>query len=141
MHTFMPPMLTVRRLLGRLLSSSMLFALPPLTPQPPAPPPQPQGAGRRDYFIGLGVGLIPLVLAMVGLGGLIFGARAGVDTSVYSILLAAGGILYVLEIVSMAFLFPSQRTRQAGFGVLTMVAVSPVVFFVGCIAILATPQF
>src|SRR5215472_10417149 len=60
-----------------LISRVMLGVMPPdlpLPPPPPSPPlmpaapPPPQGGFRRGYLIGLGAGLIPLVVAMIGLG-------------------------------------------------------------------------
>src|SRR5262249_55125956 len=115
--------------------------LPPMSRFPPPPPPPPGPGGRRDFLIGLGIGLIPLLMAMVGLGGVIFSARVGnYDTTVYSILLGAGAVLYIVELITMALFASSPRLRRVGFGLLTMVAASPVVFAIGCVAILVAPQ-
>jgi hypothetical protein len=114
--------------------------MPPLTPMSPVPPPPPDSypSRRRDFFIGLGFGLLPLVVAMVGIGGVTKGPS---DTSViFSDLLAAGGILWVVSLIVMIVFLAIKRLRNVGLGLVASVVSSPVIFFIGCIAFLATPR-
>jgi hypothetical protein len=118
-----------------LLSRVMLSVMPPTVPLPPPPPmpppmpaapPPPQRGFLRGYLIGLGVGLIPLVVAMIGLGQV----SSGGGTNANLLLLGLG--LYLAEIISMIVLLVVRRTRPIGYGLLTMVVISPIVFFIGC---------
>jgi hypothetical protein len=118
-----------------LLSRVMLSVMPPPVPVPPPPPmpppmpaapPPPQRGFRRGYLIGLGVGLIPLAVAMIGLGQISNGSGANFN------LLLLGLGLYLAEIIAMIVLLVVSRTRPIGYGLLTMVVISPIVFFIAC---------
>jgi hypothetical protein len=73
---------------------------------------------------------------MIGLGGLINYSRAGGDASVFSELLIAGGLLYLVALVVMIVFLFIAALRRIGLGMLTALAVSPVVFFIGCVALI-----
>ncbi|MGO8950158.1 MAG: hypothetical protein ACLQUY_21380 [Ktedonobacterales bacterium] len=124
-----------------LLSRVMLSVMPPTVPAPPPPPmpptlpaapPPPQRGFLRAYLIGLGVGLIPLVLVMIGIGQVISSSRGGPANSFLSYLFLLGIVLYLAEIIAMIVLLVMSRTRPIGYGLLTMVVISPIVFAVGC---------
>jgi hypothetical protein len=83
----------------------------------------------------LGIGAIPLLLAMIGLGGLINVSRAGGDTSLFSGLLLAGSLLYLIALIVMIVFLVIDQTRRIGFGMLAALAASLVVFFIGCVAL------
>jgi hypothetical protein len=132
-------MLRSRYLLPRVMLSVMPPAVPvppppPMPPSMPGAPPPPQRGFRRGYLIGLGVGLIPLLVALIGLGELSTGA--GSD---FTLLLAGLG-LYVAEIIVMIVLLVVSRTRPIGYGLLTTVVISPIVFFIGCTVRVLNPS-
>jgi hypothetical protein len=81
--------------------------------------------------------LIPLLLAMIGLGETISGSRGGPANSFLSSLLVVGGILYLAEIIAMIVLLVIRRTRPIGYGLLTTVVISPIVFAISCFALFA----
>jgi hypothetical protein len=144
MHTFLPPTLG-KRFLARLLSGAMLSDMPPLPPPPPppptSPPPTPPQRDRtREFYIGLGVGAIPLLLAMIGLGGLIAQLRGATASNIFSGLLLAGGLLYLIALIVMIVFLAIQRLRRVGLGMVAALAASPVVFFISCVALLSAPR-
>lgn len=134
-------------------------ATPPVTPLPsatvlppppppfypygaqPAPPPipmQPRGTqqgGRRQYFLGLGLGFIPLLLALIGVGLSVQtnNATAGAIAGVL-LLLALGG--YIAEFIGMIVCLSLARVRSVGYGLLTMVVATPVIAVISCFAVL-----
>jgi hypothetical protein len=77
--------------------------------------------------------LIPLVVAMIGLGQV----RSGGGGNATLLLLGLG--LYLAEIISMTVLLIVRRTRPIGYGLLTMVVISPIVFFISCLVVLSFP--
>ncbi len=82
---------------------------------------------RRQYFIGLGVGLIPLIIFLVS-----FGLSIG-STSfafLYGVILAA--LLYIIELIVTIIVLVNNRLRFAGYGLLTAFLASPVIATVGC---------
>jgi len=77
---------------------------------------------RLQYFIGLGVGLIPLILAIVSLG-----------TSGGGLLLTIALILYGAQLIATIVLLIIGQVRFVGYGLLTLFLISPMVFFLACI--------
>jgi hypothetical protein len=137
---YFPPSTPGNNVLARLLSGALLSVMPPPPPLPPPTPlrpPPPQG--QRDFLIGLGVGAIPLLVAMIGLGGLINVSRAGGDSTLFGYVLGAGGVLWVIGFIVMIVFTIIQRLRRIGLGMLTSLVASPVIFFIGCVALYLTP--
>jgi hypothetical protein len=99
---------------------------------PPSGPPRPNGT--RQYFIGLGIGFIPLIVALISVGGLL---GPGGGSSFFLAFLQIAGILYVGTIIGMIVCLSIAEVRNVGFGLLTMVAAIPVIIFVGCVALLS----
>ncbi len=121
-------------------------------PPPPAYPPPPGGVpygvrvvvpfpeqltpGQKtgQFFIGLGIGLIPLVLALLALGSSL------VNINISQV---AGLVFYLalglfLAAFVLAIVFLAQPTRRfIGYGMLTSVLASPVIFFYSCVAIVS----
>ena len=85
----------------------------------------------QQFFIGMGIGLIPLILAMIGLGAI------GASTS--NILLSTALILYGLEFIATIVLLAIRRVRFIGYGLLTLFLITPVVFFIACLVRLQSP--
>lgn len=130
-----------RRAVRRMLTLASPGVMPPdepPSPFTPAPPLPPEPYDRRSYLIGLLCGLLPLIVAMVGLGGAIRGPSA--QNGLFSVILVAGGILYVVAIIVMIVFLALARMRRVGFGLLTSVLASPVIFFIGCIALFVAPR-
>jgi hypothetical protein len=111
--------------------------LTPMTPLPPAAAPNPR-RNTRLYFYGLAAGAIPLVLALISVAASVsrnpnptLNASAGVG-------LIASAILYVAALITMIVFLVISRLRPVGYGLLTAVAASPVIFAVGCTALIAS---
>ena len=96
-----------------------------------------QGQKRRHYFIGLGVGLIPMIIFLVNFGWLT--GAVGSYSALFDALpvSALAALLYVVEfIVTLIFLNQTNKqNRFAGYGLLTAFLVSPVVVAIGCTVI------
>lgn len=109
------------------------------TPSPPTPLPPNGHASRNAYLRGLAFGSIPLVIFWI------FGGIAGVMQFVnppnpYSyagagplfIGIALGGIGLIVLLFETIVSLASRQTRFLGYGLLTMVLVSPVAAVLGC---------
>lgn len=103
---------------------------------PPAPPQFTTQQKRTRFLLGLGLGLIPLVLALIAAGLGFSGASSGVPAAVGPLLIAAG-ILFVVAIILMIVFLAITRLRFIGYGLLAAVAATPVVGAIGCYAIIA----
>lgn len=104
-------------------------------------PLRPQHNGR-NYWIGIGIGFIP-VLLLWGYGAfscpITFSvtacstAQAGSATmGLASTLLTLSVIAYLIGLVALVPLLIVKQARFVGYGVLTMVLVGPVVGVIGC---------
>lgn len=93
--------------------------------QPPILPPRPS---RRfvEYLIGLALGAIPMVLMLISIGGL--------ASQISGTLLAWSLGLYILAFFAAIFCLFNSRSRFIGYGLLTMAFVTPVVFYIACVA-------
>jgi hypothetical protein len=92
------------------------------------PEPPREQAHSLHYFIGLGIGLIPLIVALVAVGN-IMNASAGITFTV-----ALG--LYAAEFIAMIVCLAISRTRFIGYGLLTMVLAGPVITVISCVVVL-----
>jgi hypothetical protein len=88
----------------------------------PTPFPAPQKS-RGNYFVGLVLGFIPLILFLVG-----FSPNLTVLISVSILLWLA---VLIAAIVSLFI----QSIRSVGYGLLTAFLVTPVVAYIGCVVI------
>jgi hypothetical protein len=101
-------------------------------------PPRPPVTGRhhtRQFLLGLGLGAIPLIVALVGVYMIQFvgGSNSGAG-------LIAGGALYLAAVIAMIVCLSVARVRFVGYGLLAAVAASPVIFGIGCVVILSRPR-
>jgi hypothetical protein len=87
-------------------------------------PPPPFWTKKRQYLLGLGLGLVPVVLTLIGMGNWACLGRY--------IPGAAVGYLYVAQIVGGLSCVSFDRIRSLGYGLLTMILLSPVVAVIGC---------
>ena len=94
----------------------------------PLPPPA-FWTKKRQYLLGLGLGLVPVVLLLAGVGNLACAGRGGLP--------AAAGYLYVAQIVGGLICVCFDRIRSVGYGLLTMALAGPVVAAIGCAVILS----
>ena len=106
----------------------MTSSPPPLPPVPPMTP-LTQEQKRRQYFIGLGVGLIPLIIFLVS-----FGLSLGTNYAYLNGIFIAA-FLYVIELIVTIIFLLDKRVRFAGYGLLTAFLASPVVAAIGCTVI------
>jgi hypothetical protein len=103
---------------------------PPGTPpSPQSPQPLTQAQQRRQYFIGLGVGLIPLIIFLVSFG-LLSSTNSASSIGILGIFAAA--FLYFIELLVTIIFLIDKQNRFAGYGLLTAFLASPVIAAVGC---------
>lgn len=91
------------------------------------PPPTPQ-QNRLQYFLGLGLGFIPLVLFFIGF---VPGITWLIITSL---------VLFLAAIIASIVCIIIARVRFVGYGLLTAVPVSLIAAAIGCIVILSRPR-
>src|SRR5918912_1465958 len=97
-------------------------------PQEPVPLPPPAfWTKKRQYLLGLGLGLVPVVLLLAGVGNLVCAGGGGLP--------AAAGYLYVAQIVGGLICVCFDRIRSVGYGLLTMALAGPIVAAIGCAVI------
>lgn len=97
----------------------------PRSIQPPALPPRPS-MRFIEYLIGLALGAIPLALALIAIGGL--------ATQLSGTLLFWAAVLYIASIVAAIACLVYAPSRFIGYGLLTMVFVTPIVAYIACVA-------
>ena len=109
-------------------------------PPPAAPTPLPltQEEKRRQYFLSLGFGLIPVIVLLVTYGIGIQQGQNGLGTLIF------GGLavifLYIIELITtIVFLF-NKRQRFTGYGLLTAFLVTPIIAAIGCMVISSIPS-
>ncbi|WIG61235.1 MAG: hypothetical protein OJF49_003983 [Ktedonobacterales bacterium] len=111
------------------------YGAPPARPPIPMQPRAGQRGGRRQYFLGLGLGLIPLLLALIGVG---FAAQSNnvAASNAASVLLLVALVGYIAEFIGMIVCLSLARVRSVGYGLLTMVVATPVIAVISCFAVL-----
>ena len=102
-----------------------------MSTQSPARP-QNQPPRSRNYFIGIAIGLIPLLLGIVGIGI--------ISTPVGLYLFYAAVALYVITLIASLVCLAYRHVRFIGYGLLTMVFVTPVVYFIACAVAISRPR-
>jgi len=102
------------------------------TPIPPARPialPPTQRRKRWQYFLGLVLGLIPVIVFLVGYG-FALGTTGGALNALGP--LAIGLLLYFVELLIMIGFLNNKDRRFAGYGLLTAFLATPIVVAIGC---------
>jgi hypothetical protein len=97
-----------------------------MSSQAPQPQQNQEMSHSMQYFLGLGIGLIPLILAMISIG-----------TSSTTILFPIAPLLYLVMLIASVVCLIIQKVRFVGYGLLTMVCVTPVIAFIACIVLLS----
>ena len=90
----------------------------------------------RQYFLGLGLGLIPLGIFLVSFGLTL--TQSQITTLLQVIILVAIG-LYVIELIVTIVCLVIERVRFVGYGLLTAFLASPVIAYIGCMVIISIP--
>lgn len=90
---------------------------------------QSDGLKTLQFFLGVGLGLIPVLTFFLGIGLL---PRA---TNVGSSLLGVSFLLSFAAIIAVIVCLSIRKGRFAGYGFLAAVLVSPGVGFIGCLVI------
>jgi hypothetical protein len=98
----------------------------PTAPSGPSP--------TQKYFIGLGIGVIPVLPAWIS-GGFLFNTSPSGNSAIGSYFLFAAIGLSVVELIVMIVLLTNARLRPIGYGLLTLLLISPIVDVVGCLTI------
>lgn len=85
---------------------------------------------RRDWWVGIAAGMIPVVVFWVWIGNLSSSAAGTLGT--------IGGVLYFILVVSaiVVLVMSRERLRPLGYALLTMVFVGPIIWAVGCTVII-----
>lgn len=118
---------------------------PPPSFPPPAPVPFPQpelSAGQKTgrYFIGIGLGFVPVLVALAL--ALISGSLGGGVATVLSNVTVFLPCLLGLGFLGLMIYFLTQpRFRFIGYGMLTVLVALPVIAVAGCILILSNSSF
>jgi hypothetical protein len=89
----------------------------PLTPQ----------QQRKQYFLGLACGLIPVILFLLG-----YGIWLGTLGNSLIVLVWLGLFLYIVELIVTIVFLNIKKLRFAGYGLLTAFLVTPIVTAIGC---------
>ena len=87
---------------------------------------------KKHYWLGLGLGLIPLVAFLI-FYGLFLPSQS--LSSPFLILIIITGFLYVIELFVVIGCLASSRLRFVGYGLLTAFLVTPIVAAVACTAL------
>jgi ABC-type polysaccharide/polyol phosphate export permease len=100
----------------------------PERPRNVEPPRIPPGPSRRfiEYLIGLGIGAILLAVALLAMGTL--AGRFSSALFTLSIYLYLG--LFIATIICLV----NNRSRFIGYGMLTMFLISPIIWYISCMA-------
>ncbi len=116
---------------------------PPLTPQPIPPPPTPTRPAivphpqlslvqwRNRFLLGIGLGMIPVVIALISIGVLSSPASTTLGTLGIVGPIAAF-VLYLATFIGMIVCLAINRLRPTGYGLLTMVFAGPVITAASC---------
>jgi hypothetical protein len=94
------------------------------------PPLLTQVQKQRQYFLGLGLGLIPLMLFLTSFA---LSIRSSNNFFVTTVFVALG--LYVAQLIATIVCLVIDRIRFVGYGLLTLFLASPVIGAAGCIVI------
>lgn len=111
-----------------------------MTPSSPQPEPSGRPHRGRQYLVGPGLGIVPvLVYWLSGVFTCPYGSYSGCpgphDAPLGSIFSLAGIVLYLVAVVAALMLLFVPAYRFVGYGLLTMAFVDPVIGVVGCLAI------
>jgi len=107
-------------------------------PAAPIPLPLTVGQKRRQYFLGLGFGLIPLIVLLITIGAGSTPGENGLSILLFGALLAV--ILYIIELIPVIVFLANKQRRFVGYGLLTAFLAIPVVVAIGCYVILNPPH-
>ena len=94
------------------------------------PPSLTQVEKQRQYFLGLVLGLIPLIIFLASFG-LVTGTSGGLF--IYGIYVSA--ILYAIEFIVTIVFLVIDHLRFVGYGLLTAFLATPVIAVAGCLVI------
>ena len=108
--------------------------------QSQSPQPQPRKQSSREYFIGIGIGFVPLVLALVSIGGLFSGTGSSIGSVLFGTGLGIAILLYVALFVASIICLCIERSRYVGYGLLTMVVAIRIISFIGCLVSITGPH-
>jgi hypothetical protein len=100
-------------------------------------PPQPRPSYAKQFWLGIGLGAIPLITALLCIGALLGSTAA---SPIGGVLLIASIVLYAALFVAAIVCLSIRGVRFVGYGLLTMVIAIPVIAFIGCLAIIASPN-
>ncbi len=107
----------------------------------PLPFPAPElstGQKTGRYFIGIGLGFVPLLVLVAILliaGGL--GANGNVVNAIYTTAIYAPCLLELGALGLMIYFLTQQRFRFIGYGMLTVLVALPVIAAVACIVLIS----
>ena len=103
-------------------------------PSSNAAPPTPARNRKRQYWLGIAYGAIPLVILLLS------GVVARLDQGNYGVAglpsTVVGGIGCVILLVVTIIYLAKREKRFIGYGLLTMLLITPVVGVYGCLLII-----
>jgi hypothetical protein len=110
-----------------------------LEPTPLRPPNQ-----RRQFLLGLGLGVIPLAVWLIFIGAATADVARCASEQVYCSLPGVGqlltglivfGILWLIQVIVTIATLTNQARRFVGYGLLTMLLIGPIVGSIACIEV------
>ena len=91
---------------------------------------------RNHYHLGLGLGLIPLLFLLLGVGFAVNTTNGGVTT----ILVATGGAFAAVAVIGMIVCLAINRVRFVGYERLTITLASFIIARISCVSALQHTQ-
>lgn len=117
------------------------YPMPPgMPPPPPLMMPRPQltrAQWRNRYLLGIGLGFIPVLIALVCIGIILNRSTPTILANNVGFGVIAAAVLYIAVFISMIVCLAIDRLRPIGYGLLTMVIAGPIVVTASCFGAIA----
>jgi hypothetical protein len=110
---------------------------------PPLPFRQPPLSGKQKtarYFIGIGLGFLPVLVAVafVSIAG---GVGGDIASTLYNVAIYGPCLISLVVLGLMIYFLTQERLRPIGYGLLTVIVALPVIAGVSCIVLLSNSSF
>jgi len=97
------------------------------------PPPPPTPNRKRQYWLGIAYGIFPLLIFLIS-GALLRLSLTGIGA--FGLISFVIGLVGYLALLVIAIMYLSKREKRfIGYGLLTMLLITPVVAVYGCMLI------
>ncbi len=110
------------------------------TPTRPAIVPHPRfsrAQWRKRYLLGLGLGFIPVLIALACVGTILTRGTPTIPVNIIVSGVIAASVLYIAVFIGMIVCLSIDRLRPIGYGLLTMVVAGPIIVTASCFGAIA----